>query len=112
MELGATVCLPNGAPKCDACPLRAHCRARIEDKTTVLPVREKAVSRKIQPKTVLILRQNDTVLLRRRDAVGLLAGMFEPLTLEGKMSAEEIEALLNEMGSEVKIPDKPASVIR
>ena len=27
MELGATVCLPNGAPQCDACPLRALCEA-------------------------------------------------------------------------------------
>ena len=27
MELGATVCLPNGTPQCGACPLRALCEA-------------------------------------------------------------------------------------
>ena len=29
MELGATVCLPNGAPLCDLCPARAFCTARL-----------------------------------------------------------------------------------
>ena len=27
MELGATVCLPNGAPKCEICPVRKYCEA-------------------------------------------------------------------------------------
>ena len=27
IELGATVCVPNGEPKCDACPLRRYCEA-------------------------------------------------------------------------------------
>ncbi len=98
MELGATVCLPNGVPKCDICPLTAHCRARIENKTNALPVREKPIKRKIQPKTVLVLRQNDTVLLRRREPNGLLAGLFEPLTLDGQKSTEEIALLLHEWG--------------
>ena len=30
MELGATVCLPNGAPQCGACPLRALCEAHAQ----------------------------------------------------------------------------------
>ena len=29
MELGATVCLPNGAPLCESCPLRELCRAHL-----------------------------------------------------------------------------------
>lgn len=28
MELGATVCVPSGAPKCSECPVEAHCLAR------------------------------------------------------------------------------------
>ena len=27
MELGALICLPNSAPKCDACPVSGHCAA-------------------------------------------------------------------------------------
>ena len=28
MDLGATVCLPNGAPECGRCPMAALCEAR------------------------------------------------------------------------------------
>ena len=37
MELGATVCTPV-SPQCGACPVRQGCRARIEKRTTELPV--------------------------------------------------------------------------
>ena len=37
MELGATVCLPNGAPLCDRCPGAEFCRARLEDRIEQLP---------------------------------------------------------------------------
>ena len=39
MELGATVCLPNGAPLCDRCPGAEFCRARLEDRIEQLPVK-------------------------------------------------------------------------
>ena len=41
MDLGATVCLPNGKPLCDACPLSALCEAHRLGLEEVLPVREK-----------------------------------------------------------------------
>ena len=41
MDLGATVCLPNGAPKCGACPARAICAAYKNGLTEILPVRAK-----------------------------------------------------------------------
>ena len=40
MELGATVCVPNGAPKCDICPVREHCLARKRGTADVLPVKK------------------------------------------------------------------------
>lgn len=39
MDLGATVCLPNGAPLCEKCPARAFCAAYQNGMTDVLPVR-------------------------------------------------------------------------
>ena len=98
MELGATVCLPNGAPRCDACPLADRCLAKKRNKTDAIPVRLKPTKRKIQPKTVLVLRQNDTVLLHRRAPNGLLAGLFEPICLEGHQEMEEIQQLLLSWG--------------
>ena len=32
MELGATVCLPNGMPKCESCPWQDRCVARKEER--------------------------------------------------------------------------------
>ena len=37
MELGACVCVPNGAPKCDACPLRTVCLAEKSGAWASLP---------------------------------------------------------------------------
>ena len=44
MELGALVCLPNGAPKCEVCPLAAQCKGRAAGRAEQLPV--KRLSRK------------------------------------------------------------------
>lgn len=37
MELGATVCTKQN-PRCDGCPVRAHCRAHADGRTHALPV--------------------------------------------------------------------------
>ena len=39
MELGATVCLPNGAPKCGICPMRKYCEAYRKNQTMLYPVK-------------------------------------------------------------------------
>jgi A/G-specific adenine glycosylase len=98
IELGATVCLPNGVPKCDLCPLRDRCEAHRCGLETALPVRRAAAPRKIQEKTVIILRAGDRVALRRRPDTGLLAGLFEPPCLAGKLSAQEMQARLAAWG--------------
>ncbi len=100
IELGAIVCLPNGAPKCEQCPLRDACRARAEGLETRLPVRKKAAPRKITPKTVLILRDGERVALCRRPDTGLLAGLYEPPVLAGHWSEAELRALLSQNGVE------------
>ena len=90
IELGATVCLPNGVPKCEECPLCAVCRARAEGKETALPIRRKPAPRKKEHRTVLILRCGDKVALRQRPESGLLAGLFEPPVLDGIHSEAEL----------------------
>lgn len=37
MELGATVCVPNGAPKCEECPLSGVCLAHQNGKEMDYP---------------------------------------------------------------------------
>ena len=77
MELGATVCLPNGAPLCDQCPCAGLCRARAEDQTGELPVKAAKKARRVEDRTVWLLFRQGRVALRRRPARGLLAGLWE-----------------------------------
>ena len=48
MDLGATVCLPNGAPLCEKCPARAFCAAYQNGMTDVLPVRAAKKPRRVE----------------------------------------------------------------
>ena len=98
IELGATVCLPNGAPKCDTCPLFDVCAARKAGREQVLPVRKKPAPRKVEERTVLILRVGDTVALRQRPDTGLLASLFEPFSLSGRLTEGEVREKLTALG--------------
>lgn len=98
IELGALVCLPNAAPKCGECPLAAVCAARAQGVETELPVRRKAAPRKVEERTVLILREGDRVALCRRPAAGLLAGLFEPPCVPGRLRLDEVAGLLRLWG--------------
>ena len=92
MDLGATVCLPNGAPRCEICPARMMCEAYKNGLTEVLPVRAKKKSRRVEERTVLLLFQGRKVALRKRPDTGLLAGLWEYPNLPE--SLDEAGALL------------------
>ena len=77
MELGATVCLPNGAPLCERCPAACLCRAFQEGRTGELPVKAAKKARRVEERTVFLLFYGDRVALRRRPNRGLLAGLWE-----------------------------------
>jgi len=77
MELGATVCLPNGAPVCEQCPAYGFCTARLEDRTGALPVKAPKASRRVEARTVFLIFYQGQVALRRRSPRGLLAGLWE-----------------------------------
>lgn len=98
IELGALVCLPGAAARCEVCPLSAVCRARAVRKVAVLPVRKKPAPRKKESRTVLILRVEDTVALRRRPTEGLLAGLYEPPCLSGHLTKEAVRQSLAAYG--------------
>ena len=90
MELGATVCVPNGAPLCEECPWKDLCEAKKQGLIDQIPVKSKAKPRKIEEKTVLILRDDDKVAIRKRPQKGLLAGLYELPNVEGSMGQEEV----------------------
>ena len=97
MELGATVCLPNGEPKCKECPWQEVCIAGKEGKTNLLPVKTRQAKRKIQKRTVFMIRDGEKVILRKRPGTGLLAGMYEFPNVTGHLNAEEAVSYVKEM---------------
>ena len=97
IELGAIVCVPNGEPKCEECPAAPFCQARIQGKIQELPVKEKAKARRIEKKTVFILRDEDKIAICKRPAKGLLAGLYELPNVVGRYSQDEIVHLVKDM---------------
>ena len=51
MELGALVCLPNGAPLCEQCPAASFCTAYQEGLTGELPVKAPKKARRVEKRT-------------------------------------------------------------
>ncbi len=98
MDLGATVCLPNGRPLCGDCPLSAHCRARELGAAQELPVRTKKNSRRAEMLTVYLMIRDGAAALRKRDAGGLLAGLWEFPHVPGALDEESAANALSLWG--------------
>ena len=96
MELGETLCLPHGVPHCGDCPVRDLCRARISGLVEKLPVRGTLRIRRVEQRTVLLLRCGEKTALRRRSSKGLLAGMWEFPSWEGTLSVKDVLSLFPE----------------
>ena len=77
MELGATICLPNGAPLCEQCPAKDFCLARLTGRTESLPVKAQKKERRVEERMVFLVFRDGQVALRRRPNKGLLAGLWE-----------------------------------
>ena len=100
MELGALVCVPNGAPLCEQCPLASLCEARRAGTALELPHKAAPKARRIEPVTVVLAEDAEgCFLLQQRPQKGLLAGLWQPLLWEGEaLSAEEVCARLEALG--------------
>ena len=90
MEIGACVCIPNGMPLCGKCPLAALCMAHAAGTEQEYPIKQARKPRKIENRTVLIIRDGNRTVIRKRQERGLLAGMYEFPSLEGFRTAEEV----------------------
>ena len=102
MELGATVCVPNGPPKCEACPAAALCLGRTRGTAEALPVKTAKKARRVEEKTVFLLLREGRVALRRRLGTGLLAGLWEFPNVEGALDETAAPATVAAWGLEAK----------
>ena len=83
MELGATVCLPNGEPKCDRCPAAGFCKAGVAGTWQQYPRRAEKKARRVERLTVFVFSCDGALALRKRKNSGLLAGLWEFPNLPG-----------------------------
>ena len=108
MELGAVVCIPNGKPLCEQCPVVHLCKAFQAGVETELPVKAKKKERRLQDRTLFVIKRMDGDLvelaLRKRPEQGLLAGLWEIPGIEGHLSGEEVRSLF--AGADIqRLPD-------
>lgn len=103
MELGERVCLPNGAPLCEQCPLSEWCMARKAGTQAELPVRIAKVKRRVEERSVVLLFSNEPkprLLLCKRPDKGLLAGMWELPSFPKPLTETEVLEELQKRGVE------------
>ena len=99
MELGATVCVPGGPPKCSLCPARDFCLGRIRQTASVLPVKAPKKERRIEKKTVFLLQREDgRIALEKRPDSGLLAGLWEFPNVSGTLDGGAAQEILSHWG--------------
>ena len=100
MELGATVCIPNGKPKCEVCPWEKICLAHLQGREEEFPKKEPKKKRTIEKKTILIIQDENKSALHKRPASGLLAGLYEFPNLEGHLTEKRVLEYLKKIGLE------------
>ena len=99
MELGALVCVPNGAPLCEQCPLAQLCQACAAGTALSLPRKAAPKARRIEPVTLAVVRSPAGVLLQQRPEKGLLAGLWQPVLWENEiLTPDEARARLAALG--------------
>lgn len=98
MELGALICIPSETPKCGLCPVSSLCKAYDLGIQGSLPVKTSPKSRKIEKKTVLVMRYGDQFALRKRTEKGVLCGLWELPSLPGHCTTEECVRELSKQG--------------
>lgn len=104
MELGALVCIP-GTPHCEACPLADRCLGCAAGRAGELPVKPAPKAKTTVPVTVALVESDAGLLLQRRPAKGLLAGLWQPAAWEKALTKDELTAALAKLGVQATLTE-------
>ncbi|MDD6208371.1 MAG: A/G-specific adenine glycosylase [Clostridiales bacterium] len=102
MDLGATTCVPNGAPACVRsesgayCPLSSMCEAYNKNLWSSIPYKSPKKPRKIQDRTIVILEYENRYSIIKRPEKGLLAGLWEFPSIDCHLSPDELDKRLEQ----------------
>lgn len=106
MDLGATVCLRT-TPRCHACPVAGDCAARLSSRIAELPAPRPKKNRPQREVTVLLLERQGEVLLEKRPASGVWAGLWSLPELD--VGADVVTHCQTHFGARVALrPPLPA----
>ena len=106
MELGATVCLPNGTPRCSECPLQDLCLANKDGSWSQFPVKAKKKPRRQEDLTVFLLRCGEHWAMEQRPATGLLAELWQFPNVPGHLTDAQALTLAESWGVRPKDLEK------
>lgn len=91
MDLGATICT-RGKPQCSSCPLQKRCLAHSLGIESALPHSKPRKVLPIRETTLLILRNNESiVLLEKRPPIGVWAGLWSLPEISSTATEKEIK---------------------
>ncbi|MHB8132572.1 MAG: A/G-specific adenine glycosylase [Mobilitalea sp.] len=96
MELGATICLPNTKPFCHICPVSSYCKICGTETWRIIPQRKEKTPRKIEKRTVFVIRLHQRILILKRPEQGLLGNLWELPNLVGYLTKQEVVNWCNE----------------
>jgi len=96
MDLGATICLPHGAPHCARCPLAKLCLAKETGTQQDFPQKAAAKAKKREAHTILLLKLGNRIALHKRPNQGLLAGLWEFPNLTGQVDQSKVNEYLKQ----------------
>lgn len=98
IEVGATVCLPGGNPKCGECPLSLCCLGRLVGDAQQLPKRTPKKPRRTETMTVLLLQCGEKIAVRQRTEPGLLHGLWEFPHIPGECTVQQVQQQVESWG--------------
>ncbi|OCN03551.1 hypothetical protein A4S06_05165 [Erysipelotrichaceae bacterium MTC7] len=90
MDLGSQICIGNGSPRCNICPISTTCKAYQEGRQNQLPIKSKLKARRIEKRTILILRNDQMYYVHKRPSEGLMANLYEFVNIEGHLLKKDI----------------------
>ncbi len=81
MDFGAVVCKPK-SPLCGECPLKTKCKALLQNKVNVLPIKEGKLIKKTRWLNYLIVDFENKIYVRKRGANDIWENLYEFILLE------------------------------
>lgn len=95
MEIGETICLPNGTPKCEICPLKDICQARMNRTFYDLPVKSPKKEKSTEVYTILLYRYQDKYAIYKRTTESLLNNLWAFPTIYQISTIKKLKDYLN-----------------